>query len=285
MKKLLLTTAAFGFVALPAMAADLPVYKAPLPVPVCVWCGFYVGANAGYTWSNESYGTAGAVSFISPLFPTGAGAIANALATLSTTGFSPNGNGFNGGGQAGYNWQFGNIVAGFETDIQGASANGSSAASLVTRLTGFPESYASTIAVSEKLNYLGTVRGRAGFLLTPAWLVYATGGFAYGGVSGNTAIAATESLGNPPYPTVSGGAGFSGTRTGWTAGGGIEWMFAPHWIVRAEYLHYDLGSVTTGFTLTQFNLNAAGVPWGSAVVTTKAKIDGDIARAALSYKF
>jgi hypothetical protein len=33
MKKFLLTTAAFGMLALPAMAADMPVYKAPDPDP------------------------------------------------------------------------------------------------------------------------------------------------------------------------------------------------------------------------------------------------------------
>jgi outer membrane immunogenic protein len=286
MKKLLFTTVAFSLLALPAMAADLvPIYKAPPPVPVCAWCGFYVGVNAGYTWSNDTYDTVGAVSYINPAGPVGGGAVAGALATLGTTAFSLHKDGFIGGGQAGYNWQFGNLVAGFETDIQGASANSSVTVPAVTPLAGFAESYASTVAVSEKLNYLGTVRGRAGFLFTTAWLIYATGGLAYGGVSGHTAISAAESLGNPPYPPVAGASGFSGTRAGWTAGAGIEWMFAPRWIVRAEYLHYDLGSVSTSFTLTQVNLVAGGAPWGAAVVTSNTKIDGEMVRAALSYKF
>jgi outer membrane immunogenic protein len=34
---------------------------------------------------------------------------------------------------------------------------------------------------------------------------------------------------------------FSETRAGWTLGGGLEWMFAPHWTHKAEYLYYDLG--------------------------------------------
>ena len=55
MRKLLLTTAAFGVLGLPAMAADLaPIYKAPAPVPVCMWCGFYVGLNAGGTWGDDN---------------------------------------------------------------------------------------------------------------------------------------------------------------------------------------------------------------------------------------
>jgi outer membrane immunogenic protein len=289
MKKLLSTTVAFGLLALPALAADLkPVYKAPPPVPVCAWCGFYVGANAGYTWSSDSYDTSAVGTSFNPVAPAGAGAIANALATLGTTALSPSKNGFIGGGQVGYNWQFGNIVAGLEADIQGASASGSAAVSTVTPLSGpgiTPGQYTSTLAVSERLNYLGTARGRAGFLVTPAWLLYGTGGLAYGGVSGNAAISAAESDGNPPYPPVSAATGFSGTRTGWTAGAGIEWMLAPHWIVRGEYLHYDLGSVTTGFTLTQVNLFAGGVPWGAATYSSTAKFDGDIVRGAVSYKF
>ena len=36
--------------------------------------------------------------------------------------------------------------------------------------------------------------------------------------------------------------GFSNTPTGWTAGGGVEWMFAPHWSAKVEYLYVDLSS-------------------------------------------
>jgi outer membrane immunogenic protein len=36
----------------------------------------------------------------------------------------------------------------------------------------------------------------------------------------------------------------SDTRVGGTVGGGLEWMMAPNWSVKAEALYYDLGSVT-----------------------------------------
>ena len=36
--------------------------------------------------------------------------------------------------------------------------------------------------------------------------------------------------------------GLSNTRTGWTAGGGVEWMFVPNWTAKAEYLYVDLDS-------------------------------------------
>jgi len=40
-----------------AFAADLPSHKAPPyipPPPLMTWTGFYVGLNAGYTWSNSN---------------------------------------------------------------------------------------------------------------------------------------------------------------------------------------------------------------------------------------
>jgi opacity protein-like surface antigen len=54
MNKLLLTTAAFGALALPVMAADMgPVYKAPVPTPAYTWTGLYVGVNAGANWASD----------------------------------------------------------------------------------------------------------------------------------------------------------------------------------------------------------------------------------------
>jgi len=44
-------------------------------------------------------------------------------------------------------------------------------------------------------------------------------------------------------PTVPGAGQFSNTQVGWTAGGGVEWMFMPNWSFKAEALYYDLGSV------------------------------------------
>ena len=39
-------------------------------------------------------------------------------------------------------------------------------------------------------------------------------------------------------------AGCSQTRSGWSAGGGIEWGFARNWAARIEYLHLDLSNQT-----------------------------------------
>ena len=103
MKKLLLATVAvFGFAGA-AAAADLPSRYAPPPmvaaVPLFTWTGFYVGVNAGYGWNTNDNNT-----FIDPV-----------LGVVSGGGSD---GGFVGGGQIGYNYQFGQFVIGLETDIQ-----------------------------------------------------------------------------------------------------------------------------------------------------------------------
>jgi opacity protein-like surface antigen len=55
MKKIALAAAAVATFAGAASAADLPVKAPPLAAaPPCVWCGFYVGVNAGYAWSEST---------------------------------------------------------------------------------------------------------------------------------------------------------------------------------------------------------------------------------------
>jgi outer membrane immunogenic protein len=291
MKRFLLTTAALAMLALPAVAADMapapaPYYKAPVPVPVVWgWTGFYIGGTAGGTWLNGN-ATAGGTTVCNPtLVCCAANQFSNALAGALPSNFSNNSSGFIGGGEAGYNWQIGQIVYGIETDISGASVSNSSAFSGSVSPAGFPANTVNVSALAtDKLDYLGTVRGRAGFLVTPPILVYATGGFAYGGVSASTALA--EQVSGPcacgPAPSVAGS--ISSTRTGWTVGGGLEWMFAPNWTVKGEYLYYDLGSSTYALpALVQ--TNAAGAPFFGANGSATVDFKGSIARAGVNYKF
>ena len=89
----------------------------------------------------------------------------------------------------------------------------------------------------------GTVRGRAGLLLTPTLLVFGTGGLAYGEADLSAAWFSPKLT---PVLNAGGTAyGYQDMRTGWTGGGGVEWMFLPKWSAKVEYLYYDLGTATT----------------------------------------
>jgi outer membrane immunogenic protein len=289
MRKLLLTAAALGVLGLPAMAADLaPVYKAPPAVPVCIWCGFYVGLNAGGTWGNDdsmAVNSALVQDFVPAPGSYGAASAAGA------SGSVPSGNrsASIGGGQIGYNWQISSAwLVGFEDDIQGISGKGHGTLGNNTPVSGGtffgnPDVVRTSIATTNKLDYLGTVRGRLGYL-TPTFLLYGTGGLAYGGVKASTAI--TQSNNDCSFfpaclqPSTSAAGSFSQTRPGWTAGVGLEWMFVPKWSVKVEYLHYDLGSVT----FSNGALRTSG-PLGLAVVgsTSTVNFSGEIVRAGVNY--
>jgi outer membrane immunogenic protein len=212
-----------------ATAADLPVRtytKAPVYVePAFNWTGFYVGGNIGYSWGRSAN-----TETLSDL-RTGA---------ILDTGTSRNNvNGVIGGGQFGYNWQMSNWVAGFEADIQGSGERGSSA--LVCPGCGDGPSDITSI-LNQKLNWFGTVRGRAGVLVTPTVLLYGTGGLAYGEVDTGGSITGPTAIG--PATTIL--PNLNSTQVGWTAGAGIEGRISGNWTVKLEYLYMDLGTVSAG---------------------------------------
>jgi outer membrane immunogenic protein len=268
MKKLALTVATLALTVGGAVAADLPSRKAapvlpPPPPPAPLWTGFYAGLNIGGGWSANSVNPNQLTPYVSS---------ANGALFLLPGNGNGGGNagGVVGGGQIGYNYQFGsNIVVGVETDFQGTSmSSGGNSNYMLYQDPNFAGSYLYPLApggnAGLSLSWFGTVRGRAGFLITPTLLVYGTGGFAYGEVSGN-------------------GSNYSNVRTGWTAGGGVEWMFMPNWSAKAEYLYTDLNSSGNtgpfGFQVgyhrhPQFNTVRAGVNYhfnwgGSAPVIAK----------------
>ena len=299
--KIALSAAALALCAGAAMAADLPSIKDPPPVyaPPPTWTGFYVGLNAGGTWSdNNSPRTSVFPAFFDPGFPFGGTNPRHLFAfSIASSGFGDNNSngGFIGGGQIGYNWQFWNsFVAGIEADIQGVAAssqNRAYASAASAPVFGLPTNYIGLHDDRAKVDYLGTVRGRVGYLLTPTLLLFGSGGLAYGGVSSSTGVLTYHDLFPSPQgaaasakiPASFGGTFFSDTRVGWTAGGGVEWMFLPRWSAKVEYLYYDLGTVRTTFAMlhqeTSFRLNAVHAG------ESRTRFNGNIVRAGVNYHF
>jgi len=287
-----------------ALAADLPSKKEPViaSIAIPVWSGLHVGLNAGGTWANTgNIGTASSSFYISPIDPPAnrAGPADHALAAAlgATSSLSSGGSsGFIGGGQIGYDVQFGgrfaNAIAGVEADIQGiAGSNGSGANyfSAVPVPKSNPERLVTTLMSGNKsLSYLGTVRGRIGYAIMPTVLVYGTGGLAYGGVNASvTGVQAYDPVAINRTVAGFGSGSYSNTQVGWTAGGGAEWMFLPNWSAKAEYLYYDLGSVRFNAgtsTATDTGAGGASLLWANTV-QAQTKFTGNIVRAGVNYHF
>ena len=238
MKKFLLSTTALSFaLTMSAVAADLPNRKAPPFVPPpspMTWTGFYVGLNAGgaFDASDNVYVVEGPVFLNAAPFGLAATLLGSGTAASVGTGVvGSNFGGFIGGGQVGYNYQFGGgglgsgWVVGLEADIQGVGGSSSNSNLVSGAPLGPPAApgfgMVGVTQVSKSLDYLGTLRGRIGFLFTPTLLLYGTGGLAYGGVNSSTSQFQAFVPANPAPPgflTGAWGTGGSTSRTRSSAG-------------------------------------------------------------------
>jgi outer membrane immunogenic protein len=284
MKRLATAIAAVALIGTPALAADMAVKAPPpppAPAPVFSWTGFYAGLNAGGIWERDSIETA--VTPIACADPSVCPALFAATSAATSAQLSTPATSFIGGVQIGYNYQTGPLVWGIETDFQGTNLKGTGAGANSVQTTCCTDVITVTAAVSEKLDWLGTVRGRVGWLPVNTLLAYATGGLAYGKVQTAAAFSLSDPQALSPV-NVSSSLSQSDTRTGWTVGGGLEWLFAPQWSVKAEYLHYDLGTVTLNQPITAVFGPLVNEFWTSNFQST-AHYRGDIVRVGLNYQF
>lgn len=247
MRRFVLAAAAVTLGATSLLAADLPrptPYAAPPPpAPVYNWSGVYIGANGGYGFANT-----------------------NRTATLSGNPFvdgtvvstGNNLNGFVGGGQIGVNWQWNALVLGIEGDIQGTGQSKTETVSC---------GFLGCITEDAKIPWFATFRARAGVAVDRV-LFYGTGGVAW--------LEAKDTL-----TAAAGGISatvldLSDTRTGWTAGAGVEVAFADNWTARVEYLFVDVSPSATG---------TVPAALGGGTVTENATIKDNIIRAGINFKF
>jgi opacity protein-like surface antigen len=272
-------------------SASLPNKKGPPPVAQSLvsWTGLYVGVSAG-----DNFGSSNLNVVASPLAASGDLGAAAAVSGAATSGLG-NFGGFIGGGQVGYNWQLGDeqsgrkkFVAGIEADIQGTGGAGNTwPLSNGAPSTLVPANNISgSVATSYSLDYIGTVRTRVGYLLTPSLLAYGSGGLAYGQAN---LITQTSLFAAAPSGALAGfaagSANYSNLLVGWTAGGGMEWMFHPNWSVKAEYLYYDLGAVSTSGPVA--GTSPSGAPFAAFTLASQAsaRFNGHIVRGGVNYHF
>jgi outer membrane immunogenic protein len=204
----LATITTVALAAVSANASDLGVVNVPEPEGYISpeWSQFYAGIFGGYGGGTYEYvGTAGA-GF--PWIGNGTGALL--------------------GVQAGADYQMGNLVLGGVVDLAwsnlSANTNGGGA------------------TITSTLQYLGTVRARAGVAVDTA-LLYAHGGLAFG----RTETSAADAVGPIPFN--------DNDRLGYTVGAGVEVKMTDQISVFGEYAFTDLGNPIV------FSNPPAGVPF------------------------
>ena len=284
MKKLLTSLTAFTALTAAASAADLPRRAPPpvfTPVPVFTWTGFYFGINAGYAFDAGSDSKSYALPAGSVIGSPGT----NAIVTTNTQSQS---DGFSGGAQIGYNYQFtpGNgVVIGIEADAQyldtgrrfGATNNYTIDPRSTLGLALIPIK-ATLVTRGNGLDYFGTVRGRIGYAFDRV-LFYGTGGFAYGSGEEDQNFARIG-LGNR-----------DDFRTGYAAGAGVEYALPTD-----SFLNFFRSSAVTLkveglYVSLDRSRNAVGGVY-TGVVSNLLYVAGGardtefaVVRAGLNYKF
>jgi outer membrane immunogenic protein len=222
-----------------ALAADLPM-KAPPPVVIYDWTGFYIGGSGGGSFGGSNH-----------VDPTGANLVAD--------GFNVKGGLI--GGTAGYNWQMSSLVLGFEGDLSWVSEYGSHNDNNNIATGGASLVADPTVQSFTKETWLATARGRVGYAVNNL-LFYGTAGYAGASVQAGIKSANTNVL----------LASATSTRSGWTAGGGLEWGFAPNWSAKFEWLYMKFDSAS-------FNTALGDGPRSSV------PLDDNVVRAGINCRF
>jgi outer membrane immunogenic protein len=228
-----------------ASAADMAVKARPMaPPPVAIynWTGFYIGGHVGGSWTRETW--------VNTLNTTGFGDL------IPGEGFSQRGTGVFGGGHAGYNWQFTNIVLGIEGTISAMDNRGTVANTVFG---------AADDVFSWRASWMATVTGRLGVAFTNH-LLYVKGGYA--GVDNRLSVVDV-------VPAIVGSGAASQWHHGWTVGAGWEYGITPNWIIGLEYNY-------AAFETKNYQLAGAAV--GSYAFDARPR-DIQSAVVRLSYKF
>jgi outer membrane immunogenic protein len=244
-----------------AGAADLPTKKSPPPpppAPVFTWDGFYLGGQIGGGWATDKMSES--TAFVPP--QTGS-------ASLGESGVI-------GGAHAGYNWQFGSMVAGLEGDFEGTSLRKSS--NCLTQDAGvgniapgtcFPSFLAYSFRTA--LPWQSSARARLGYAFGN-FLVYGTGGIAMADIS----TSYKESF--PGFAGIGMGSQlFDRTAVGFTVGGGVEYAINANWSARAEYRFSDFGKVSNPITSVDLFF------WNN--YSNRHSVDENAVLFGISYKF
>ena len=280
-----------------ASAADLGGsggYK-DTPYVAVPWQGFYFGGHGGGAWGNT-----------------------NVHDKFDYVGdpqhsFSGDSTSFIGGAQAGYNIQRGHVVFGLEGDIGYLNISAKSTAKDLTTPNGKCTGYYT--AGTPKVDYegemcrvdanyatssdlYGDLTARLGYAADRT-LFYVKGGGAllnanlkahYAGgnclTDGKCSPAAGATVAPSPFDTD-----HSETMVGWTIGAGVEYALSPAWSLKAEYQHFDFGSISYSYNFAPYNIPCAGCNHDGGHYTstitngkTDISVTADAVKLGLNYR-
>jgi outer membrane immunogenic protein len=238
-----------------ASAADIPLKALPPPVPLFVWTGGYLGANAGYSWGSSTSTTT------IPDF-----------ATSYSDGVHHRG--WEASVEGGFCYQPGrdrdsNFVGCFEMRYDFPAER--SAPTTVLALAD------PTVTNTTRIDPL-LIGPHLGFTTNAnRTLWYGAGGFALGQVGGNSVggTAATISTANP----------VSSWATGWFIGAGVEQMFTNNWGVKVEYdyVRLNTGGVSSPYSGNDPILSDIRAPATTATATIGGSPFDNVVTVGINY--
>ena len=298
---------------------------APVVIVADDWSGFYVGVEVGYGWGRQRHEDTFRARALDP-FETVTFDEQPAFPTLHISRvFLPNfggplatvkQRGWLAGAFFGAQKQWGSLVLGIEADIDAANIKGSVDTAVNSQQTldsaiinraiilqggnttffdfpifgvpgGAPNATVTrTSTIDSKIDELGTLRAKVGFAPSREWMIYGTGGLAWGHTV--TTLRATQTvtgsvlaevppaaqLAFVPFSTTSTINAQNGqTLLGWSAGVGMDWKLTPNVVFGALYLHYEFPAYTLAF----------GDGGGRSFNLPNTRQSADVVKARLSY--
>jgi outer membrane immunogenic protein len=237
----------------------------PLPSVFKNWTGFYIGGVVGGAFQDRDRGQA------CDLFNQGD--------CIRGTSKGKNSASATVGGTVGFNYQLGTFVAGVEGDYSWIRLHTTNALNTTGDNIGSAQLPVNTNGVGSihnAIDSLGTVRGRLGYLVNPAFMVYGSGGLAFADTHQSASYNTTITIGTgDPQPFLNYSNRTNRFKTGWTAGGGVEYAFNQNWSVKTEAYYVNLGNRDQALYADAKN----------ALIYKSHAEDFIVARVGLNYKF
>lgn len=226
------------------------------------WNGFYVGANSGY-----SSGAANQTIKFHDQWLTDGTRDDTFLTPFVDKQLTPKG--FEGGVQAGYQYQTNRWVHGVAVSVDYL---GQDAKYFSGSVTNSVSNNPYTVTSSYTINWLATMRIKLGYTMDD-FLPYVTGGLAIA----HQKYSQNITQGNLDFYEE---GSLENTVFGWTVGGGAEYALAHHWDIVIEDLFVDLSSSS---------VNSVGVlngaPLSSYNATHSIQPDINIIHTGMIYRF